>query len=520
MSGTDVTNDEIKPLLALQALEYLDLGSTNVRNVEAIFNSQGHESATSEFANNILRPSSHPNLSINLQYTIRVPLAAEGINGNSLSDLSEEELEALIFINQLKVNTPEELYEQLNNSEKRLWRDLTFSYTPSLKQLQHIVLIQPYLEILRLSGTAVSDISPLAGLTDLRHLDLSDTSIADGSALGALTKLEELLLDRTTITGLLPFVSLTNLRALTLRGTVIVDITPLAGRQGLDFHTNVGILRKGARPTEIERYYYNEMLKKAPPTARPLTKNTDTSLRMIATQAADYLRSTRIGRRSFLRFYGQKTREYCLQRARYEMGRISKIQQLIKDSEEFMNLSDQEKHYATWIKAEMLASIEGRLLPNHLSSDDLFARAQKELADAEKELLSETSSQLRCSYLHKGYSEETFRLYQLLCQRYMCKYGTEPKKHISEALSTISCEIMNRDSYAFHTPQKRTYSFLGMADSLFRDFSFEFFGEEWRVDRTYNRTEETSCMLQTYQRNQRLFPSLFERLWLQLSSGL
>ncbi|MBX9621625.1 MAG: hypothetical protein K2X28_06335 [Alphaproteobacteria bacterium] len=211
--------------------------------------------------------------------------------------------------------------------------------------------------------------------------------------------------------------------------------------------------------------------------------------------------------------------ERCLQRARYEIRRVREIRQLIKGWEEFMNLSDQEKSYAALIKAEMLASIEGRLILNY-SPSELFVRAQEELRLAEKELLSETFSNLRNHYLYRGYSEEKFRIFQQLYLKYRCKYGVEPEPYIHEALSTISCELMSPYFYVNYAPHERMCFCLETADYLFRGFSFKFFGEEWTTERTYYKPQEASCMLQAYQNSLRLGTSLFERLWLQLSSEL
>ncbi|MBX9621624.1 MAG: leucine-rich repeat domain-containing protein [Alphaproteobacteria bacterium] len=435
LSATDVTNDEIRPLLTLDNLKYLDLSSTNVRNVEAIFNSQGQETATLELENNVLRPSSHPNLSINLQYTIRAPLVAE-------EEVPEEYFDGFIRLNQLRVSTPEELYEKLNNSANeprdRKWGELTFLYAPSLKQLQHILMMQPHLRLIDLSGTPISDVSPLSklpalgelklrrtaisdlsyfsefpalseldlsgtaitnaeasslgGVTNLYHLNLSDTAVTDVSYLPeklvtldlkntkitdvlsltnlinlyclylnntkikdisplfSLTELEELDLSDTAVTDISPLVSFTNLstldlsgtpitdagipllaslpnlgaldlsgtaitdagipllaslpnlRALDLRDTAVTDISPLADRQNLKFHTNIGVLRRGTRPSAIEKYYYMDMLRKAPPTAIPLTQSADNTLKRVASKAEEYLRSTKAERETYLRY--------------------------------------------------------------------------------------------------------------------------------------------------------------------------------------------------------------------------
>lgn len=547
-------------------------------------------------------PSSHPNLEINLQYTIRTPLAAK------------ETVELV----ELEVNSREELYARLNDPKIAQCRVLTFFYTPSLKELEHLVEKQPDLTVLDLSKTSISDISPLSSLKKLRHLylggtkvidlspligcpklwtidlrntplenehlsplanltdlgdlnlsgtlitdvpslakleyldlsgtaitdlwpltrllnlrklklgktfisdpsplenltnleklDLSDTLITDVSLLGNFKNLTALNLSDTAITDILPLANLRSLNALYLKNTAIVDLTPLADRQEFYFRTNFGNLRREPPGNgcyeDMLRLFSKESL---------LTESDEKRRQFIATRAADYYCSLTVDGdglelRPGLRH--DEEEERCFKRARYETRRMLEIHQLIKDSEEFRNLSDQEKPYAAWIKAEMLASIEGRLSKDFQPSTALFAHAQKELVDAE-ELLSKTSSQLRDSYLQQGYTEETFHLYQLLCLRQSCKYGVAPEPHINEALRAVSCEVTSLRVYANYAPQQKTCFSLRAADYLFRNFSFNIFSEKYRVFRTYNKPEEASHMLQTYQRNQCLFPSLFQRL--------
>ena len=62
-----------------------------------------------------------------------------------------------------------------------------------------------------LNGNSISDISPLASLTNLTRLSLSNNSISDISALSSLTQLKKLRLDRNSITDLSPLVANTGL---------------------------------------------------------------------------------------------------------------------------------------------------------------------------------------------------------------------------------------------------------------------------------------------------------------------
>ncbi|MBY0501284.1 MAG: hypothetical protein K2P93_04710 [Alphaproteobacteria bacterium] len=670
LSDTNVTTHEIVPLVALKNLEYLDLSSTNVRNVEAVFRSGKQQGLSSKTHPDILRPLSHLNLSINLRYTIRCPLSSKR---KTSSD-------------EITVKTPEDLYKILNRSHTQAGC-LILSFTPSFKQLQHIAMTQPNLFFLDLSGTGVTDVSPLSGLRsleellldftgvidlsfiselrrltrlrlsgtgvtdisslstlvaledlyldgtaitdisplakllELRDLDLSRTGVKDVSPLSKLSALENLDLSDTSVTDVSPLSQLLALKNLHLNGTGVTEVLPLAGllalrdldlsrtgvkdvsslsalkklvvlylnntgiadisflpeQLGLLFlgktkitdisslvrlknlwnldlsdtavtdvsplsglklkelamtgtaitdvtqlaelgqlKTNVGVLKRQAVSTAIEKFYFEELLKGV---ARPLTQSTDINLRRIATKAADYLRASEAIWSPYNEMpYDVQTKNLCLQRARYEVKRSYEIQNDIKSSDEFMSLSSEEGPYTSWIRADMLASIEGRLVVlNGLKpSHDNYSLAQTEFA--ERELQSRAYFQ---DLYTKGFSEKTARIYQLLCLRYLCKHGIEPKLNVMEALKNISCEIMSRDSYAIFLPYKRAYLSLREANSLFRAFVFDDYvlrlGHS-DMTRYYTSPEEASRMLQTYHGNSHL--SLFQRLFSKLYSEL
>ncbi|MDE0323616.1 MAG: cohesin domain-containing protein [Candidatus Poribacteria bacterium] len=88
------------------------------------------------------------------------------------------------------------------------------------------------LRSLGITGTNISDISPLAelaGLTELTSLRLTNNNISDISPLAGLTGLEILYLDGNNISDISPLAGLTKLFALGLDNNNILDLSPLSG---------------------------------------------------------------------------------------------------------------------------------------------------------------------------------------------------------------------------------------------------------------------------------------------------
>ena len=84
-------------------------------------------------------------------------------------------------------------------------------------------------------SNAISDITPLVGLTNLTELILDDNNISNFSPLAGLTNLTRLRLSHTSISDLSPLAGLTNLTELRLTSNAIRDITPLAGLTSLEW---------------------------------------------------------------------------------------------------------------------------------------------------------------------------------------------------------------------------------------------------------------------------------------------
>jgi Leucine-rich repeat (LRR) protein len=90
------------------------------------------------------------------------------------------------------------------------------------------------LTYLNLQGNAISDLSPLASLTNLTYLRLDYNRISDLSPLASLTNLNDLVLSRNQISDISPLASLTNLTYLHLQRNQISDISPLASLTNLN----------------------------------------------------------------------------------------------------------------------------------------------------------------------------------------------------------------------------------------------------------------------------------------------
>ncbi|KPL50876.1 hypothetical protein ABB55_00405 [Prosthecomicrobium hirschii] len=92
----------------------------------------------------------------------------------------------------------------------------------------------PHIRHLNLSGTGVTDLSPLSGLTALQRLDLRSTGVTDVSPLSGLTTLEVLRLGNTHVTDVSPLSGLRALGTLSLFGTGVTDVSPLSSLTALE----------------------------------------------------------------------------------------------------------------------------------------------------------------------------------------------------------------------------------------------------------------------------------------------
>lgn len=89
------------------------------------------------------------------------------------------------------------------------------------------------LRAIDLSNTNVADLSPLTKLINLRKLNLGHTRVADIGPMSGLINLEQLDLEKTKVTDISPLAGLVKLGQLSLGNTKVADISPLAGLERL-----------------------------------------------------------------------------------------------------------------------------------------------------------------------------------------------------------------------------------------------------------------------------------------------
>jgi internalin A len=82
---------------------------------------------------------------------------------------------------------------------------------------------------LHITRNQISDLTPLASLTNLTTLSIQFNQIIDINSIASLTNLKNLNLLGNKIVDIKPLVGLTNLEVLRLHGNQIIDIKPLAG---------------------------------------------------------------------------------------------------------------------------------------------------------------------------------------------------------------------------------------------------------------------------------------------------
>jgi internalin A len=78
-----------------------------------------------------------------------------------------------------------------------------------------------------LRSTNVKDLSPLAGMSELRTVDFADTKVIDVQSLGSLSLLQTLGMSGSSVTDISPLANCRILSKVDLSGTAVHDLTPL-----------------------------------------------------------------------------------------------------------------------------------------------------------------------------------------------------------------------------------------------------------------------------------------------------
>jgi hypothetical protein len=145
--------------------------------------------------------------------------------------------------------------DELTNEEYASVTSLRLSGS-ELSDLAHLKGLTSLQEV-ALSDTKVSDLAPLTGLTGLRRLVLDNTPVTELAPIKGLANLQELNISETQVTDLAPLTALTNLQGLDLDSTPVSDLTPLKGLANLQrldlYQTQVSDLTPLTGLTNLQR---------------------------------------------------------------------------------------------------------------------------------------------------------------------------------------------------------------------------------------------------------------------------
>ena len=127
--------------------------------------------------------------------------------------------------------------ESLMETQSCTYTDITILDGHADEELMNWLLQQE--QIMKITSLTLccklNDLTPLAGLTQLRDLYIFNNQISDLTPLASLTQLETLDIFNNQISDLTPLASLTQLETLDIANNQISDLTPLAGLTELRF---------------------------------------------------------------------------------------------------------------------------------------------------------------------------------------------------------------------------------------------------------------------------------------------
>lgn len=128
------------------------------------------------------------------------------------------------------------------------------------------------LQILNIFGTEVADLAPIANLVNLQQLQVYNTHVADLTPISQLINLQLLIISNTQVADLAPIANLTNLQQLFISNTRVADLAPIANLVNIQHlnvsSTQVADLAPIANLTNLQQLYvYNTQIANLTPIA-------------------------------------------------------------------------------------------------------------------------------------------------------------------------------------------------------------------------------------------------------------
>jgi hypothetical protein len=128
-----------------------------------------------------------------------------------------------LFDNELKTTNPSN--EQLHKLS--LMKELILSGKPAINTLEPASKFT-HLNFIDISGTAITDLSPLKNLVDLKKINCSNTKISKIDDLSGLNRLEQIDLSKTAVNTIAPLASCDNLEIINAENTGISKLIDLS----------------------------------------------------------------------------------------------------------------------------------------------------------------------------------------------------------------------------------------------------------------------------------------------------
>ena len=205
---------DLEPLSGLSALDWLDLSGNPVTDISPLAGLN---------INHLLLDDTH----VDYADVVALPYF-DSLRGLGVAGLGVEDISALghsiDWVLHLGRNPIADL-SPVHGLTALRHLDLSEVGGPDVQWLEPFVNLQT----LRLSGNRIVDISPLAGMTALRTLDLGGNRIAEIGLLADMVAMEWLDLGGNAVEDLAPLSAMSGLHTLSLDDNDLADITPLAG---------------------------------------------------------------------------------------------------------------------------------------------------------------------------------------------------------------------------------------------------------------------------------------------------